>query len=212
MIPIPEAIEAYAEAHSSEEDPVLRALAEETRETARLPQMLTGHLEGMVLRLLVRMARAKRVLEIGTYTGYGTLSMAMGLPEDGSVITCDVDPDVTAIAQKYWDRSPHGKKIELRLGPALSTIETLAGPFDFVFIDADKENYIAYWDAVLPKVSPGGVVAVDNVLWGGRVLEPQKASDHAVAAFNRHALADDRVMLAMLTVRDGITIAVRKEN
>lgn len=209
MIPIPEAIEEYARLHTSPEDPLLEALARETREKARLPQMLTGHVEGAFLRMLVRLCGAKRVLEIGTYTGYSALSMAMGLPEDGQVVTCDVDPEVTAIARKYWAKSPHGEKITLKLGPALETLNTLDGPFDFVFIDADKENYVQYWDAVLPAVRPGGVVAVDNVLWSGRVLEPREEIDYAMVAFNRHVQDDARVETVMLTVRDGILLAIK---
>ncbi len=207
MFVVPEEIEAYALVHSGLEDPLLQALAHDTQVNAKWPQMQTGHVEGLFLRMLVQVSKARRVLEIGTYTGYSALSMAMGLPEDGRVITCDIDAEATAMARQYWERSGQGEKIDLRLGPALETIESLEGPFDFVFVDADKENYINYWEAVLPKVREGGLIAVDNVLWSGRVLEPKEPLDHAIVAFNRHVRYDDRVDLVMLTVRDGVTLA-----
>lgn len=207
MFVIPEKIEEYALAHSSAEDALLQALAEDTQAKAKMPQMQTGHVEGTFLRMLVQVSNARRVLEIGTFTGYSALSMAMGLPDEGRVITCDVDPESTAMAREYWEKSGHGAKIDLRLGPALETIESLDGPFDFVFIDADKENYVNYWEAVLPKVRPGGLIAVDNVLWSGRVLDPKGKQDHAIVAFNGHVRDDKRVEVVMLTVRDGITLA-----
>ena len=207
MFVVPEEIEEYALLHSSREDALLGALAQETQSKAKSPQMQTGHVEGSLLRMLVQVSGARRVLEIGTYTGYSALSMAMGLPEDGRVITCDIDPEATAMARQYWEKSSHGEKIDLRLGPALETIESLEGPFDFVFIDADKENYVNYWEAILPKVGQGGLIAVDNVLWSGRVLDPKDTLDHAIVAFNRHVRYDDRVELVMLTVRDGVTLA-----
>jgi caffeoyl-CoA O-methyltransferase len=169
--------------------------------------MLSGHLEGTFLRFLVQLSGARKILEIGTFTGFSALAMAEGLPPDGHIITCDVNPDSTAIAREYWAQSPHGDKIELRLAPALDTLATLSGPFDLVFIDADKANYGAYWEAVMPKVRPGGLIAVDNVLWSGRVLDPQAASDQAIAAFNRQAAADTRVETMMLSIRDGLLLA-----
>jgi caffeoyl-CoA O-methyltransferase len=206
----PHQIEAYAQAHSSPEDPLLAELARVTHERSNRARMLTGHIEGALLRMLVQALGARRVLELGTFTGYSALSMAMGLPDNGRVITCDIDPETTQIARDFWARSVHGAKIELRLGPAPETIRSLDGPLDFVFIDADKANYIAYWDAVLPKVRPGGLIAADNVLWSGRVLDPKEPDDHAIVAFNRHVRHDDRVELVMLTVRDGITLARKR--
>ena len=206
----PPEIEEYARIHSSREDPLLVELAQDTQANATWPQMQTGHLEGAFLRMLVQATGALHVLEIGTYTGYSALSMAMGLPGRGSVITCDVDPVATEMAKKYWARSPHGVKIDLRLGPALETIGSLEGPFDLVFIDADKENYVNYWEAVLPKTRPGGLLVADNVLWSGRVLDPKEKSDHAIVAFNQHVRDDQRVNLVMLTIRDGITVARKK--
>jgi caffeoyl-CoA O-methyltransferase len=211
MIPIvTESIDAYAVAHSSAEDALLAELAVETRAAMQMPQMMVGHAEGLFLKLMVRLAHARRVLEIGTFTGYSSLSIAAGLPADGRVVTCDVDPDATAIARRYWARSEHGAKITLELRPALETLATLTGPFDLVFIDADKVNYQRYWDACVPLVRSGGVLLADNVLWSGNVLAPQTPDDHAIVAFNRHVAQDDRVEQVMLTVRDGITVAVKR--
>jgi caffeoyl-CoA O-methyltransferase len=136
--------------------------------------------------------------------------MAEGLPDGGEIVTCDIDPKATAIATRYWNRSPHGKKIVLRLGPALDTIAGLTGPIDLVFIDADKTNYVHYWDACLPKVRAGGVILADNVLWSGEVLAPKEADALALAAFNEHIARDPRVEHLMLPIRDGITIAVKR--
>jgi caffeoyl-CoA O-methyltransferase len=207
---VPENIEAYASAHSTPEPGVFSELASATRAKTTQPQMMVGHIEGLLLKLLVRMAGAKRVLEIGTFTGYSALALAEGLPDDGVVVTCDVDPQATAIARSFWEQSPHGRKITLKLAPALDTIATLDGPLDLVFIDADKKNYIRYWEACLPKVRSGGALLADNVLWSGRVLEPKDPDDHALAAFNQHVLRDPRVELVMLPIRDGVTIAVKK--
>jgi caffeoyl-CoA O-methyltransferase len=164
----------------------------------------------MLLKNLVRLSGAKRVLEIGTFTGYSALAMAEGLPDDGVLVTCDVDPKATAIARSFWDRSPHGRKIALKLAPALDTIATLQDGIDVVFIDADKRNYIRYWDACLPKVRAGGVLLADNVLWSGAVLDPKTDDDRALAAFNEHVMRDARVELVMLPIRDGITLAVKR--
>lgn len=207
---IPENIDAYATAHSTPESALFAELAAVTRARTTMPQMMVGHTEGLLLKFLVRVSGAKHVLEIGTFTGYSTLSMAEGLRDDGSIVTCDIDPAATAIAQSFWDRSPHGKKIALKLAPALDTIATLAGPIDLVFIDADKTNYVRYWDACVPKMRSGGMLVTDNVLWSGRVLDPKETDDHALAAFNEHVLRDTRVELVMLPIRDGITLAVKR--
>src|SRR5262249_31480358 len=163
-----------------------------TREGQKDPQMMVGNSEGLLLRLLVKMSGARRVLEVGTYTGYSALAMASGLPDDGELITCDISQKATAVAQKYWAKSPHGKKIRLVLGPASDTIAALEGPLDFVFIDADKLNYVRYWEAALPLVRKGGVIVADNVLWSGRVLDPKTDDDRAIVAFNAHVKNDAR--------------------
>jgi caffeoyl-CoA O-methyltransferase len=206
---IPESIQNYADAFSTPESALFAELARETRATQAEHRMMVGHIEGTLLSLLVRLSGARRVLEIGTFTGYSALSMASGLPDDGELITCDIDPGATAIARRYWDRSPHGRKIQLRLGPALDTIAALSAPVDFVFIDADKPGYIGYWEAVVPLVRSGGAILADNVLWSGRVLDPTEPNDRALAAFNEHVRRDGRVAHVLLPIRDGITLAVK---
>ncbi len=207
---VDEAVEAYAEAHTTPPDPLLVELAEETRATMSAPQMLTGTLEGRFLEALVFASGARRVLEIGTFTGYSALSMAAALPDDGHIDTCDVEPKHAEVAQRYFDRSPHGSKITLHLGPALETIGCLEGEFDLVFVDADKPNYANYYEAVLPRLSARGLIVIDNTLWSGRVLDPQEESDRAIAALNDAIAADERVVAVQLTVRDGVTLVRRR--
>lgn len=203
-------IETYAAKHSSPESSLLRRLVKETYAKTEIPQMQVGHLEGLFLKLLVQITKAKRVLEIGTFTGYSSLSMAQGLPKNGRLYTLDIDPKATAIAKRYWANSIGADRIQLLLGPALQSIQKIRGPLDLVFIDADKGNYLNYWNACLPKVRKGGLLIVDNVLWSGRVLKPQSETDRAIDQFNKTIRKDPRVELVMLTVRDGMTLA-RKE-
>jgi caffeoyl-CoA O-methyltransferase len=205
----PRKIERYCAENTVPESKLLRDLVTETYGTISFPQMQIGHVEGAFLRMLARLVSARRVLELGTFTGYSALVMAEGLPDDGELITCDIDPEATGIAKRYWSRSPHGRKIELRLGPALEALETIEGFFDLVFIDADKENYINYWELCLPKTRSGGLLVVDNVLWGGEVLDPKDETDRAIAEFNRHVYRDKRVEVVMLPVRDGVTLAYK---
>ena len=207
---VDEKIEDYALAHSTPPDPLLAELAEETKATMSAPQMLTGPVEGRFLELLVHASGARRILEIGTFTGFSALSMAAALPEDGTIDTLDIEPKHAEVAQRYFDRSPHGSKITLHLGPALDTIAGLEGSFDLVFIDADKENYDAYYEAVLPRLSEGALIAIDNTLWSGRVLEPEDETTRLIAALNDKLAADERVVAVQLTVRDGITLLRRR--
>ena len=207
---VDEKIEDYALAHSTPPDPLLAELAEETKATMAAPQMLTGTIEGRFLEVLVAVTGARRVLEIGTFTGYSALSMAAALPPDGRIDTLDIEPKHADVAQRYFDRSPDGRKITLHLGPALETIETLEGEFDFVFIDADKENYDAYFEAVLPRLSEGGLIAIDNTLWSGRVLDPPDETTTLIAALNDKLATDERVVVVQLTVRDGVTLVRRR--
>lgn len=207
---VPEAIEAYAQAHTEKPSPLFDALKEATHQEMSLPQMQVGPMEGTFLRLLIRLMGARRVIELGTFTGYSTLMMAEGLPEGGELISCDVDPKAHAMAQRFFTQSPHGKKIQLRLGPALQTLATLQGPFDLVFIDADKENYPAYYEAVLPLLRPGGLLVADNTLWSGRLLNPSSPEDHALVTFNNIVSADTRVEKVLLTVRDGMMLARKR--
>ncbi|MGZ3652797.1 MAG: O-methyltransferase [Bdellovibrionota bacterium] len=202
-----EKIEDYCRAHTSPLPEIFGRLRDATYKEAHAPQMQVGLLEGRFLGLLVALTQAKRVLEFGTFTGFSALAMAQYLPADGKLITCDIDEKVTAIAKKFWSESPHGKKIELRLGPGTETVDSLSETFDLVFIDADKANYINYWEKSLPKVRSGGLLVVDNVLWSGAVLDPQDKSDHAIVNFNEHAAKDPRVEIVMLPVRDGVLVA-----
>jgi caffeoyl-CoA O-methyltransferase len=207
---VPEAVEAYAADHTTPPAPFLAQLAAETRETLDSPQMLTGEIEGRLLEFLVFLAQPQLVLEIGTYSGYSALSMAQALPAGGRIITCELDPERVAFAGRHVEQAGHGDGIEIRQGPALETIAGLDGPFDLVFIDADKEGYHGYYEAVLPKLSERGLIVVDNVLWSGRVAQPQSdedtASTRALRAFNDHVAADERVVNVMLSVRDGVML------
>jgi caffeoyl-CoA O-methyltransferase len=205
-----EGIEEYAAAHSTPPDPLLAELAEETRATMASPGMLTGPVEGRFLELLVAGTGARRVLEIGTFTGFASLSMAAALPPDGTVDTLEHEPRHAEVAQRYFERSPHGAKITLHLGPALETLGRLQGEWDLVFIDADKQNYDSYYEAVLPRLSERGLIAIDNTLWSGRVLDPQDENTRAIAALNGKLAADERVVVVQLTVRDGITLVRRR--
>ena len=206
---IDEAIEKYAEAHTTAPEPLLAKLAEETYATMSMPQMLTGTVEGRLLELLVHGLGAKQVLEIGTFTGYASLSMAAALPDGGHIHTCDIEPRHIEVAQRYIDQSPYADRITIHVGPALETIATLDGDFDFVFIDADKPNYDNYYEAVLPRLSERGLIAVDNTLWSGKVLDPQDEDSRAIAALNDAIAADERLAAVQLTIRDGVTLLRR---
>ena len=197
-------IEAYAAEHTDPEGDLLERLKQETYERLDIPQMLTGRIEGRFLKLLVQISGARRVLEVGTFSGYGTLSMAEGLSPEGEVYTCENDPVAVGVARRYFASSPHGRKITLLEGDALRSIPSVPAPVDFAFIDADKINYLNYYQAILPKMRPGGLIAVDNVLWSGRVLHPVDPSDRAIAGFNETVRNDPRVDHVLLTVRDGI--------
>lgn len=200
-------IEKYCEKMTSSLPPYFEELKRETVEKTTAPQMQVGALEGSFLKMLVALSKAERILELGTFTGFSSLIMAEALPENGKLITCDIDPHNTLIAKDAWKKSPHGHKIELRLGPGLDTIAQLKGPFDLVFIDADKNNYSNYWEACLPLLRTGGLMVVDNVLWSGRVLNPQEASDKSIVALNEKARKDSRVEMVMLPIRDGMLLA-----
>jgi caffeoyl-CoA O-methyltransferase len=204
-------IERYAEEHTTRPTELLDRLADETGATLPIPEMLTGPVEGRLLEMLVFALRARRVLEIGTYSGYGALSMAAGLPEGGRIDTCEIESRHAEVARRYIAESPYADRITLHEGPALETIARLDGPFDFVFVDADKTGYRAYYDAVLPKLADDGLIAFDNTLQGGRVVDAPDESEgtRAIVEFNDLLPADARVVCVLLTVRDGVTL-VRK--
>jgi predicted O-methyltransferase YrrM len=207
MCPIfSEALDAYVDAHATPLEPLLQENREETYASLSSPQMIAGPVVGQVLRLLVSLAAPRLVLEIGTFTGYSALAMAGGLPPGGQIVTCELSPERAAFAQGYFDRSPWADCIDVRVGPALDTVEALDGPFDFVFIDADKDGYTGYYEAVVPKLSPRGVIAVDNTLSGGDVVDPGDERDRVMAAFNDHVHADERTESVLLSVRDGVTL------
>ena len=206
---IDEKIEEYAFNHTSYEGDLLKRLEEETYEKLEIPQMTTGRIEARLLKLLARLVSAKRILEIGTFAGYSALSMAEALPEEGELVTCEGDPEAIGFARKYFDLSANGKKITQMEGPALESLESIKGPFDMAFIDADKENYSNYYEAILPMIRSGGLIAVDNVLWSGRVLDPQDKSDKAIHQFNERVINDERVESVLLTVRDGLNCIIK---
>ena len=208
---VPDEIERYAEEHTTPPVELLARLAEETRATLSSPQMLTGTIEGRFLELLVFASGARRVLELGTYSGYSSISMAAGLPPEGRIDTCEVDEHHAEVARRYIEEAGLSDRITVHLGPALATVERLDGPFDLVFIDADKVNYVNYYEAVLPKLADRGVIAADNTLWSGRVLDGSDDSEgtRAIVAFNEHVRADTRVVSVQLTVRDGVTLIRR---
>lgn len=208
---VPVEIEAYAEAHSIPESSVCRALREETQRTMEYPQMLVGPLEGAFLRMMTQLVGAKRVLEIGMFTGYSALCFAEALPEDGTVITCEINEKSAAVARRYIAQAQYGSKISIRMGPALDTMRTFSGPFDLIFIDADKINYLNYYRRALDLLAPNGVILIDNVLWSGEVLKqpPPDESTAAIQELNRTVAADPCVSSVLVTIRDGVLVVRR---
>jgi caffeoyl-CoA O-methyltransferase len=206
------AVEEYAEAHSSPNGELFERLAAETREKTTAPQMMVGLLEGTFLAFLVRSLGARRVLELGTFTGYSSISMALALPPGGRVITCDVNEETTAIASRYAEEAGVADRIDFRLRPALDTIAGLDGPFELVFIDADKVNYVNYYEATLPLLADTGLMVVDNTLWSGVVADPdnQEETTQVIRALNDRVVADPRVENVLLTVRDGMNLVRRR--
>jgi caffeoyl-CoA O-methyltransferase len=199
-------VDDYLDAHATPLEPLLQENYEATYASLSSPGMIAGPVLGRLLRFLVAMLAPERVLEIGTFSGYSALAMAGGLPPEGRIVTCELSPERADFARAYFDRSPWADRIEVRIGPALETIAGLDGPFDFVFIDADKTGYPAYYDAAVPKLSPRGVIAIDNTLRGGDVADPVDEGDRSMAAFNAHVHADPRTENLTLSVRDGVTL------
>ncbi len=217
MLDFAEGINEYATAHTTAPDSVFDDIAVDVQSTGAAG-MMSGRTVGYFLNTLVTITNAKRVLEVGTFVGYSALMMASALPEDGELITCDVSEEFTSIARKHWARHPAGEKIDLRLAPATETLETLDPPFDLVFIDADKQNYPVYYEKALGLLSPRGLIVVDNVLWGGRVLGPDDAEGEmeenatwSIKKLNEIVQNDERVTNVMLTVRDGMML-IRKRD
>jgi caffeoyl-CoA O-methyltransferase len=206
-------LEAYAAEHTTAPPAHLDALAAELVRTLEHPHMMVGRLEGRYLELLTFALSATSVLEIGTFGGYSALAMAAGLPPGGHIVTCELSAEHAAFARRHIASSPFADRIEVLEGPAIQTIATLPGPFDFVFLDADKSNYLAYYEAVLAKLAPRGLIAADNTLWSGRILDAADTTEdtEALRAFNDFVATDPRVVAVQTTVRDGVTLIRRAD-
>ena len=204
---ISDQLQQYIDDHSMEESDLLKALDRETHQKVLQPRMLSGLYQGRLLALLAKMIGPKKILEVGTYTGYATLCMAEGLTTGGSIDTVDHNEELTDMQRRYFDQSPYGSQIIQHIGEAKDILKSLTGPYDLVFLDADKENYPRYFDLIIDKLEMGGVILSDNVLWSGKVLE--KATDEATSAlqeYNHKINTDVRVETVVLPIRDGLTI------
>lgn len=201
---VPDEIEAYAERYTSARWDVFERLGAETEATRRNHGMMVGVLEGAFLSFLVFMTRAERVLEVGTFTGWSSIAMARSLPPDGRLVTCDVNEETTAVARRYADEAGVADRIDFRVGPGLETLDRLEGQFDLAFIDADKEGYVDYYEAILPKLAPDGLIAADNTLFGSDADDGEIT--RAITRFNEHVLDDQRVEAVLLPLREGITL------
>lgn len=206
-----DALHAYLLANSLREAPVQRALRAATSRMPRSTMQIAPE-QGQFLQLLLKLTGALRCVEIGTFTGYSALAMALALPSRGRIVCCDLSEEWTSVARKYWARASVSQKIQLRLGPALDTLKKLKGPFDFAFIDADKANYQNYYERCLTLVRRGGLIAIDNTLWYGRVIDrgDQSADTRAIRAFNRRLRRDRRVDMALVPIGDGLTLALKR--
>jgi caffeoyl-CoA O-methyltransferase len=198
-------IEEYVERLTTPHEDLLHELSAETRSVLGSEQMLTGPVAGRFLEMLVWFGQPRRVLEVGTFSGHSALAMASALPEGGHIDACEIDDERAAFAQRYFDRSPYGSRITLHVGPAIETIDRLEGEFDLVFIDADKEGYVDYYEATLPRLAERGLIVADNTLWSGRVVD----GGGPIVRFNEHVAADPRSVQVILSVRDGMTLIRR---
>jgi caffeoyl-CoA O-methyltransferase len=211
-LPLTAELHAYMVAHSSPPDQVVADLVAETR--AALPaeaQMQVAPEQAAFLTLLTRVAGVRNAVEVGTFTGLSSLSIARGLADGGRLVCFDISEEFTGVARRYWKRAGVDDRIELRIGPAAERLTELPrdAAIDLAFVDADKEGYARYWAELVPRLRPGGLILVDNVLWSGRVLDPRQDSDRAIVEFNDMVLGDDRVEVVMLPIADGLTIARR---
>lgn len=210
---LPEALQEYCEEHTSHESDVLYHLNRHTHLNVLRPRMLSGHLQGQFLTFLVRMARATSILEIGTYTGYSAIAMAQGMEREGEIITIDCNEEIHRTAIDHINKAGYGNQIEMIIGNALELIPTIRKTFDFVFIDADKENYLNYYKLVIDQVESGGYILADNVLWSGKVVEAVKEGDvetEAILSFNQYVQQDERVENILLPLRDGLMLIYKK--
>jgi len=211
---ISEELDDYAVAHSAKEPELLQKLTRETYQKVVQPRMLSGHYQGRILSMIAKLANPKVIVEIGTYTGYSALCLAEGLQPDGILHTIDVNEELVDLQKKYFDASPYAKNIKQHLGPALDIIPQLEGEFDLVFMDADKPNYPAYFNLIIDRLRPGGLILSDNVLWSGKVVEPLNPKDistKALLEYNKILAEDERLETVLLAVRDGLTVS-RKKN
>jgi caffeoyl-CoA O-methyltransferase len=207
---ISQELEDYIEQHSEKEPALLAALNKETYQKILLPRMLSGHFQGRVLSMLAKLIRPLNILEIGTYTGYSALCLCEGMQENGQLHTIDIKEELVDFQRKHFDKSPWGKQIVQHLGEAIDIIPTLNLKFDLVFIDADKENYLNYFELILPKMNKGGIILSDNVLWSGKVLEPLQPNDLStkiIMEYNDLLKNDPRVETVLLPIRDGLTVS-----
>jgi len=210
---LPENIDIYSTQHTSPESDLLYRLNRETHQKILKPRMLSGHMQGRILSMLSKMIRPERILEIGTYTGYSALCLAEGLTEKGELHTIDVNEELKYFVQKFVDESPYKNQIHLHIGNAMELIPTINGPFDIVFIDADKENYLTYFHLVFDKLKQGGYIIADNVLWSGKVVEPVKANDtdtQKIMEFNDFIQNHEGVENVLMPVRDGLLVVRKK--
>lgn len=207
---ISQELEDYIEQHSEKEPAHLAALNKETYQKILLPRMLSGHFQGRVLSMLSKLIRPVNILEIGTYTGYSALCLCEGMQESGQLHTIDIKEELVNFQRKHFDKSPWGKQIVQHLGNAIEIIPTLDLKFDLVFIDADKENYLNYFELIVPKMNKGGIILSDNVLWSGKVLEPLQKNDKSTEVlleYNQLLKNDPRVETVLLPIRDGLTVS-----
>ena len=203
-------LEDYIEQHSEKEPALLAALNKETYQKILLPRMLSGHFQGRVLSMLAKLIRPVSILEIGTYTGYSALCLCEGMQDGGQLHTIDIKEELVDFQRKHFDKSPWGKQITQHLGSAIDIIPTLDLKFDLVFIDADKENYLNYWELIVPRMNKGGIILSDNVLWSGKVLEPLQKNDlstQVLLEYNALLKSDPRVETVLLPIRDGLTVS-----
>lgn len=210
---LPEQLSNYIIAHSEDEPKLLQKLSRETHQKILQPRMLSGHYQGRILSMISKLVNPKTILEIGTYTGYSALCLAEGLQNDGVLHTIDINEELYDFQRRYFDASGYGSKIKQHLGNALEIINALDSTFDLIFMDADKENYVNYFHAVIDKLNPGGLILSDNVLWSGKVIEPLNPKDLAtkgVLEYNTLLKDDDRVETVVLSVRDGLTVSRKK--
>ncbi|KYG71201.1 O-methyltransferase [Roseivirga spongicola] len=211
---IPEDIQKYVEEHSGKESELLSKLDRETHQKVLMPRMLSGHLQGRVLSMVSHMMKPSRILEIGTYTGYSAICLAEGLAEGGKLITLDKNEEIEEMVRGYFEEAGLSDQIDYRIGNAMDLIPDIEGPFDLVFIDADKKNYLNYFNLVIEKVRIGGFIIADNVLWSGKVVQTEKKIDtdtQAILDYNRSMEEDDRVENVLLPIRDGLMVVRRKQ-